>query len=124
MTDKSWADNVFFILVAPTEPGNIGAAARAVKNMGFRHLELVNPVPFLTLEAGAMACGALDVLERARVYPSLTEALAEKSLVAGTTRRRGNRRGIILSAASAAKEIAKAAPGTRSPSCSATSTTG
>ncbi|OGD19329.1 MAG: hypothetical protein A2W03_18550 [Candidatus Aminicenantes bacterium RBG_16_63_16] len=110
MTKKDWADNVFFILVAPTEPGNIGAAARAVKNMGFRNLELVNPVPFMTPEARAMACGATDVLAGARVHRTLPKALAEKSLVVGTTRRRGSRRGIILSAAAAAAEIAKAAP--------------
>lgn len=113
MTEKSWADNVFFILVAPTEPGNIGASARAIKNMGFRNLELVNPVPYLTPEADAMACGAWDILEKAPVYASLKEAVAEKSLVAGTTRRRGSRRGIILPAASAAEEIAKAAAGNK-----------
>jgi TrmH family RNA methyltransferase len=113
MTKKAWADNVFFILVAPTEPGNIGAAARAIKNMGFRNLELVNPVPYATPEARAMACGASDILERARVYPTLREAVGEKSLVAGTTRRRGSRRGIIVPVAAAAKEIAKVAAGNK-----------
>jgi len=38
-------DNIFFILVEPKEPGNIGASARALKNIGFRNLDLVNPVP-------------------------------------------------------------------------------
>jgi len=110
MTKKAWTDNVYFILVAPTEPGNIGAAARAIKNMGFRNLELVNPVPFMTPEARAMACGAADVLAGARIHRTLPKALGDKSLVVGTTRRRGSRRGIILSAAAAAAEIAKAAP--------------
>jgi TrmH family RNA methyltransferase len=110
MNKKAWTDNVYFILVAPTEPGNIGAAARAIKNMGFRNLEMVAPVRYATPEARAMACGAADILEGALVHRTLLEALAEKSLVVGTTRRRGSRRGIILSAAAAAAEIAKAAP--------------
>jgi len=44
---KSWKDNVSFILVETGEPGNIGAAARALKNMVFRRLELVTPGEFL-----------------------------------------------------------------------------
>ena len=109
MTGKTWQDNVSFVLVAPTEPGNIGAAARAIKNMGFRNLELVNPVPYATSEARAMACGAKDILERARVRATLEAAVSEKSLIVGTTRRRGSRRGIILPLRDAAGEITKAA---------------
>jgi TrmH family RNA methyltransferase len=109
MIKKPWADNVHFILVAPTEPGNIGAAARAIKNMGFRKLEMVNPVPYATPEARAMACGAADILEQAREYASLRQAVGEKALIVGTTRRRGSRRGVILPVAAAAAEIAKAA---------------
>jgi tRNA C32,U32 (ribose-2'-O)-methylase TrmJ len=52
MTD--WKDNVSFVLVEPSEAGNVGASARAVKNMGFRRLELVRPAP-LTDEARWMA---------------------------------------------------------------------
>ncbi len=113
MKKKDWADNVSFILVAPTEPGNIGAAARAIKNMGFRNLELVKPVTYKTAEARAMACGGADVLERARVYPTLVGALEDKTLVVGTTRRRGSRRGLILPVAAAAAKIAKAAAGNK-----------
>ena len=109
MTVAAWADNVFFVLVAPTESGNIGAAARAIKNMGFRHLELVNPVPHLTPEATALACGARDLLESARIHSSLKEALADKALVVGTTRRRGSRRGIILPVSETAARIARTA---------------
>lgn len=109
MIEKTWSDNVSFVLVAPTEPGNIGAAARAIKNMGFRNLELVNPVPYATREARARACGAKDVLERARVYATLDAAVLEKSLVVGTTRRRGSRRGIILPMRAAAGKIVAAA---------------
>jgi TrmH family RNA methyltransferase len=109
MTVKAWADNVHFILVGPTEPGNIGAAARAIKNMWFRNLGLVNPVPYETREARAMACGAKDVLAAAGVYPSLDQAISDKSLVVGTTRRRGSHRGIILPMRMAAGDIARAA---------------
>ena len=38
---KSWKDNIFFVLVGPEELGNIGASARALKNMGFKNLELI-----------------------------------------------------------------------------------
>jgi TrmH family RNA methyltransferase len=93
---KSWKDNVSFMLVEPGEPGNIGAAARALKNMGFRGLELINPCEFLSEEAKSMACNAGDLLMKARIYPDLSDAVREKSLVIGTTRRRGRQRGLII----------------------------
>jgi TrmH family RNA methyltransferase len=100
-------DNIYFILVGPTEPGNIGAAARAIKNMGFRKLELVNPIPYLTDEAKSRACGAKDVLERAAVHLTLREAVAEKMLVVGTTRRLGSRRGLLLTIREGANRIGR-----------------
>ena len=109
MKQKGWKDNVHFILVGPTEPGNIGAAARAIKNMGFDRLELVNPVPFLTDEARAMACRAKDVLEKARVHRSFCRAIVGKALIVGTTRRLGSRRGLIVDVRRAAPRIRKTA---------------
>lgn len=106
-------DHISFILVRPTEPGNIGAAARAIKNMGFRRLELVAPVPYLTEEAKAMACQARDVLERAKTHRTLRAAIAGKSLVVGTTRRLGSRRGLIMDVRQAARRIAAAAASNR-----------
>lgn len=106
---KSWKEKLSVILVGPTEPGNIGAAARAIKNMGFRNLELVAPVPYLTEEAQAMACQAKDVLAQAKVYRTFRSAIAGKSLVVGTTRRLGSRRGLILEVREAAQQIARAA---------------
>ncbi len=91
---KKWKDNVSFVLVEPREPGNIGASARALKNMGFRCLSLVNPAE-LTDEASWFAHNSLDVLREASVYSSLEEAVGSKSIVAGTTRRKGKGRGII-----------------------------
>ncbi len=103
---KALPDNIHFILVEPTEPGNIGASARAIKNMGFRRLELVNPVLYLTDEAKSMACGAKDILEKAMVHSSLSEAIAGKALIVGTTRRLGSRRGLLLSIRDGVRRIA------------------
>ncbi len=93
---KNWKDNVSFILVAPREPGNIGASARAMKNMGFRNLELVDPGRFLTDESRQMACNAADLLEGAKIHSRFGDAVRDKSVIAGTTRRVGKRRGVIL----------------------------
>jgi TrmH family RNA methyltransferase len=102
---KSWKDNVSLILVEPEEPGNIGAAARALKNMGFGRLELVNPPELLSGEARSMACGAGDVLKKAQIYPCFGHAVKEKSLVVGTTRRRGGQRGLIIPLEEGVKRI-------------------
>lgn len=111
--DPSSREKISFVLVGPTEPGNIGAAARAIKNMGFRRLELVAPVPYLTEEAKAMACQAKDVLERAKVYRTLRPAIARKSLIVGTTRRLGSRRGMVMDVRQAAQRIAETAASNR-----------
>jgi tRNA/rRNA methyltransferase len=79
-----------FVLVETSRPGNIGAAARAMKTMGFSELVLVNPrVPDALLheEAVAFASGAQDVLENARVLGSLDEALAGCNFVAAMSAR-------------------------------------
>ncbi len=93
---KDWKVNVCFVLLEPKEPGNIGASARAMKNMGFRNLELVKPGRFLTEEARCMACNAVDLLENAVVHLSFEDSLKDKDVIVGTTRRLGRRRGVIL----------------------------
>ena len=75
------------VLVGTTHPGNIGAAARAMKAMGLTDLALVEPTRFPAAEATAMASGADDVLARAEVTSGLDEALRGCSLVFGTTAR-------------------------------------
>ena len=75
------------VLVGPTHPGNIGAAARAMKNMALGELVLVNPRQFPHPEALARASGAADVLAAAHVVPSLGAALAGCGYVAATTSR-------------------------------------
>src|SRR5215467_16257903 len=64
------------VLSRPSHPGNIGAAARAMKTMGIAQLYLVRPRRFPDPEARAMASGALDILQAARVCADLDEALA------------------------------------------------
>jgi tRNA/rRNA methyltransferase len=68
------------VLCRPSHPGNIGAAARAMKTMGLSQLWLVRPKRFPDPEARAMARGALDVLESSRVCAHLDEALAGTTL--------------------------------------------
>ena len=75
------------ILVGTTHPGNIGAAARAMKNMGLSDLVLVNPQRFPDEDATARASGAEDILEAATVVGSLEEALADCVYVAGASAR-------------------------------------
>ena len=92
---KNWKDNVHFVLVEPREPGNIGAAARAIKNMGFRNLSLVNPPSNLD-NANVLARNAVDVLNLSRTFGSFADAMSDKELVAGTTRRSGRKRGAFI----------------------------
>ena len=80
--------DVRFVLVETSHPGNIGAAARALRVMGFGDLALVRPQRYPHAEATAMAAGANDVLERATVCDSLDEAIADCSAVFGTSARR------------------------------------
>jgi tRNA/rRNA methyltransferase len=68
-------DNVRVVLSHTTHPGNIGAAARAMRTMGLRHLYLINPRHFPDAQADAMAAGADDVLREAVVCQSIAEAL-------------------------------------------------
>ncbi len=81
-------DNIKVVLVEPTHPGNIGAAARALKTMGLSHLCLVAPRHFPSAEATARASGADDVLHRAEVVATYEDALRDCGLVVGTSARR------------------------------------
>ena len=76
-----------FILFEPTHPGNIGAAARAIKTMGFDKLCLINPIKHPHSEARARSAGALDVLLGAEVFDNLQDAIKDCGLIIGTTAR-------------------------------------
>ena len=74
-----------FILVKPAVPGNVGAAARAIKTMGFSNLRLVNPCDHLAAEARIMAHASVDILESAEVFNSLDDAIAGLDVTIATT---------------------------------------
>jgi len=73
--DNSFVENIRVVMVETTHPGNIGAAARAMKSMGYKNLYLVKPKIYPNAEATARAAGADDILTRAVVCGSLEEAL-------------------------------------------------
>ncbi|WP_216328557.1 RNA methyltransferase [Deinococcus aestuarii] len=80
--------NLAVVLVSPKTPGNIGAAARAMLNMGARDLRLVAPrCDPLDSQAVAMAVHAEELLRSACVYPTLRDALADRDVSVGTSAR-------------------------------------
>lgn len=82
------------VLVRPREEGNVGAAARAMANMGLERLILVEPAASLGKIAAAFAVGARSILQGATRHPSLREALAPFRRVVGTTSTRDRTLGI------------------------------
>lgn len=98
--------NFAFVLVRPLRLGNVGAAARALKNMGLSDLRLVAPAASTGREAAAMAVHAEDVLRAARCYDDLPAALADRTLVVGTTCRPGLYRAGALAVREAAAQLA------------------
>ena len=79
--------NIRILLVGTTHPGNIGATARAMKNMGLSDLGLVSPKIYPSDDATARAAGADDILGQARVFASLDEALADRQQIIGASAR-------------------------------------
>ncbi len=75
------------MLVETSHPGNIGAAARAMKNMGLSKLLLVQPCDYKNNECYARASGAEDIIDTAVVFDDLASAVAESTLVIGTSAR-------------------------------------
>jgi tRNA/rRNA methyltransferase len=103
-------NNIRIVLSHPSHPGNIGAAARAMKAMGLERLYLVNPKAFPDPVADARAAGAADVLENARVCATLDEALAGTVLAVAVTARRRDLSHEMLSAHQAAARMVELAP--------------
>jgi len=87
------ADDLRIVLVTPRNPLNIGAAARAMSNFGFTRMRLVNPYDVAFKEARS-AVRSQYILETAEVFPTVGEAVADCSLVVGTTA--GGRRDLHL----------------------------
>ena len=80
--------NIRIVLDHTSHPGNIGAAARALKTMGLQDLHLVEPRRFPHAEADALACDAKDILQNAQVHATLDQALAGCVFAAGLTARK------------------------------------
>ncbi len=80
-------DRIRIVLVEPTGPRNVGAAARVMKNFGLRRLVVVNGPPLDLADCCAMAASAIDVLHGAETPPTLADAIAGCGLVVGTTGR-------------------------------------
>lgn len=97
------------VLCRPAHPGNIGAAARAMKTMGITRLFLVRPGNFPGREARALSAGAFDVLDAARVCATLDEALAGTTLSVAMSARGRELSHPPLEARDAARELAGAA---------------
>jgi len=87
--------DIVIILCRPSEPGNVGAVCRVMKNMGLTHLRIVAPAPFDESTLLARTVHAEDVWRNADFFYTLAEAAADCSLVVGTTRRRGRGRKTI-----------------------------
>lgn len=81
---------ISFILVEPAIPANVGAAARAIKTMGFDDLRLVNPCDHLSMEARMLAHASNEILENATVVSTLKEALADIDFSIATSAKKRN----------------------------------
>lgn len=86
--DPKLLADIRVVLTRTSHPGNIGAAARAMKTMGLSRLVLVDPAVFPNSQADAMASGAADLLAQASVCATLAEALADTTLALGVSARR------------------------------------
>ena len=80
-------NNIRVVLVETSHPGNIGATARAMANMGMNNLVLVRPADFPSDVARARAAGAIHVLNDAKIVDTLEEAVADCNMVIGLTAR-------------------------------------
>jgi TrmH family RNA methyltransferase len=96
---------ISIVLVDTTHPGNIGASARAMKNMGLSSLVLVRPQAHPDPEALTRASAAADVVASARVVPDVDSAIAECGLVIGASARPRSARHRVLDAREAAREL-------------------
>jgi len=109
MKTRESLSRIRVVLSSPTHPGNIGAAARAMKTMGITRLCLVRPQRFPDPEASALAANAVGVLASARVYADLDAALAGTKFSVALSARPRELSHVPLDARSAARELAQIA---------------
>ena len=98
-------NNIHIVLVGTSHPGNIGASARAMKNMCLNRLDLVAPQRYPSEEASSRASGADDLLAEARLHDSLDQALQGCSLVVGASARLRRVSWPVLSPREAAEKL-------------------
>ena len=106
---KDLFSSIKVVLVGTTHPGNIGASARAMKNMGLLNLALVTPKEFPSDAATFRSKAAKDVLENAQVFEHLKDAVADCELVIGTSARDRKVPWPVLNPKESAEEVAKSA---------------
>jgi len=87
MDGLNYLTQIKIVMIETSHPGNIGAVARAMKNMGLSDLALVNPKEFPSQVASARASSATDILAKAQVVDTLDEAIANCHLVVGASAR-------------------------------------
>ena len=101
------------VLVGTQSPGNIGMVCRAMKNMGLSDLRLVNPCRVDHPDATMFAVSAKDLLESARIFSSLEDAIADSEFSVATTRRHGKYRNEICTPDRIVAKFADCAPQSR-----------
>ena len=106
MPDRINLKNISIVLHEPRSPENIGAAARAMRNMGIDQLVVVNPHNCDLTRVCKMAThAAMDVVEKMMVFETLEQALCDCGFVAGTTARLGGQRKVVASPAILAEKL-------------------
>lgn len=106
MSEKVNLDNISIVMVRPRYPENIGAAARAMCNMGIKKLVVVAPENFDIEKVRKLAThAASEVVDKIEIFEYVREALAPYSYVVGTTARLGGERRTISSPSVAAKNL-------------------
>ena len=93
------------VLVDTIHPGNIGSVARAMKTMGLKRLSLVNPRVFPSGDANALAGNATDVLDNAKIFTSIKDAIDQSTFVYATSSRDRSIQWPLMDAENAAKDI-------------------
>ena len=106
-------NNIRVVLVNTSHPGNIGATARAMKNMGLRHLTLVCPDDFPSPIATARAVSAADILESTVVVDTMEEAIADCSLVIASSARSRSMPWPMMTPPECARQVLRDVPSNR-----------
>ncbi len=113
MHSPSPLDNISIVLVDTKTPGNIGAVARCMMNMGLSNLILVRPPADRHAEALKLAAGAHRVLENAQTFSTLRDAVSDFGLVIGSSRQRSRRRQNVTTPADLAGKLITILSGNR-----------